>query len=94
MRVAWGGACARGSQQPVPVGLGAPDPLLQLCHPSFPPQPLHNWHDEPGYLFYSQPAASSQLQVRCPFSSTCYLPGRMLIFPSLVHWTLTKASSH
>lgn len=68
--------------------------LFSSSHPSFPPQPLHNWHDEPGYLFYSQLAASSQLQVRCPFSRTCYMPGTMLIFPSLVHLTLTKASSH
>lgn len=46
---------------------------LPLTHRAFlssvSPQPLHNWHNEPGYLFYSQPAASSQLQVRDCFSS-------------------------
>lgn len=43
-------------------------PGVPLTHRAFfsflSPQPLHNRHNEPGYLFCPQSAASSQLQVR------------------------------
>lgn len=90
---------AQGGRQPSAMALvSAPFLGLALTHKvlfSFMfPQPLHNWHNEPGYLFYSQPAASSQLQVRCHFLSTCYMPGFVLsILPCLAHLILTTASS-
>lgn len=64
----------RGRQAAICLHLPAPRasvstfPGLPLTHRAFfsflSPQPLHNRHNEPGYLVYSQSAASSQLQVR------------------------------
>lgn len=68
-------------------------PLTHRAFFSFPsPQPLHNRHHEPGYLFYSQSAASSQLQVR----HSCRAPvsGVMLsICPGVTHLVPTIAST-
>lgn len=99
--------------QPERVGVGRPQSLglealalqltpnselLALCSR----QPLHHRHNEPGYLFHPQPAASSQLQVRYPAprpgrtggaqpsqSIWCGLGFLLGVFSSLAHLLLT-----
>lgn len=98
-----GGSAQGVGNQPPAWTLTQCGPLVSTCsgltlshRASFsflPPQPLHNWHHEPGYLFYPEPAASPQLQVRDCFWGTCMglvlLPG---ILPSPTHFILMATS--